>query len=313
MSNLVDAGYDPTLVLFLTVSEMQVTTIEEGKPFYVTIRNDTDNPNAIGAVYQAFQNMVALGFSEQPIDGDAYGPLMTAAEAQNSRFVAAILASAGTDLTLKKTDDEHFQFYRKGGYASCFDVMRAPPMDAETARIKKQGLDVSTFYRAVTADERFGGARTLLLGQFTDANGNTSAVKGTRIPIPSSKLCGNKSAPAAKADGGEPIPSFKLKMRSVEGIFQFLGTMARRQTNLDNAGAKTLTVGDNSFAFLAQAGSSNGAGVEVWLHDKQFFVARDAAGKNQSTQVLQLLTDLLALQSSAKNIPSPGLITVIGR
>lgn len=315
MSNLVDIGYDPTLVLFLTVSELQVTTIENGKPLYVIIRNDTEDPNAIGAVYQAFKNMVDQGFSEQPTDGDAYGPVMTAAEAQNSRFVAAILGSAGTDLTLKKSGDDYFQFVKKGGYASCFDVMKGPAIGAESKKLADNGLgDASKFYRAVTDQERFNGSKTLILGTFTSKVTKADLpVRGLSIQIPVEKLCGYAGKAPPLDAGKGPIPSFKLKMRSVEGIFQFLGTIARRQTNLDRSGANTLTVGSGTFAFLAQKGDANGSGVEVWLHEQPYFVARDAAGNNKSTEVLQILTDLLALQSSAKNIPSPGLITVIGR
>jgi hypothetical protein len=127
-------------------------------------------------------------------------------------------------------------------------------------------------------------------------------------------LCGYKPGPGAKPAADDNKPSFKLKMRSVEGIFQFLGAMARRQVAIaPGINRNELKVGPG-FAFRVQEGQSEKSSVDVWLHDKAYFIERDPSGNNdQSTQVLQILTDLLALQSSAKNIPSPGLITVIGR
>ena len=50
------------------------------------------------------------------------------------------------------------------------------------------------------------------------------------------------------------------------------------------------------------------------MHSHTYYVAGDPNGKDDySSQVMQIVTDLLALQSSAKNIPSPGVLTVISR
>lgn len=310
IANLIDAGYDPTLILFLTASELNVTTVgKDGKKLFVTIRNDTDNPDGIGASYYAFQQMVKMGFSEQATDGQPYGPAMTIAEAKNSRYVAAIQATAGSDLALKKNEDGTFQFYKKGGFATCFDVSKAPPLPSEALLLDTKDQKISDFYRAITDAERFSDERVLMLAVF-----DNKAVPGTQIPIPKESLCGYKPGPGAKPATDDNKPSFTLKMRSVEGIFQFLGAMARRQVAIaPGINRNELKVGPG-FAFRVQEGQSEKSSVDVWLHDKAYFIERDPSGNNdQSTQVLQILTDLLALQSSAKNIPSPGLITVIGR
>jgi len=318
IANLIDAGYDPTLVLFLTVSELDVTTIKfdkNGKPFktYVTIRNSTDSADDFATTYNALYAMVEMGFSEQASDGDPYGPAMTGKEVQNSRMVAAIQAAAGADLTLKKNKNGTFQFYKKGGFTTCFDLTKAPLLESQKTYLATLGLGKLKTYRSFSDAERFSETRDLTLAYFKK-DGKWAAVPGTSMTIPKEKLCGTKTDTAAEDDDDDMKPSFKLKMRSVEGIFQFLGNIARRQNGIGAGVSRDpLNVGAG-FAFRVQEGTLESPRLQVPFHDKNYYIKGDLDGENdQTTQVLQILTDLLALQSSAKNIPSPGLITVIGR
>jgi hypothetical protein len=46
------------------------------------------------------------------------------------------------------------------------------------------------------------------------------------------------------------------------------------------------------------------------FHGTYYTVAADPSGSDASSQVLAILTDLLALQSSAKSLPAPNVIAV---
>jgi hypothetical protein len=46
------------------------------------------------------------------------------------------------------------------------------------------------------------------------------------------------------------------------------------------------------------------------FHGTTYTVAADPSGADASSQVLAILTDLLALQSSAKSLPAPDVIAI---
>ena len=103
--------------------------------------------------------------------------------------------------------------------------------------------------------------------------------------------------------------------RSVEGIFHYLGEMVRTELGLAGAPESLAVPRSDKPEFrlfsLERRPPSPG---DPWLaYRGQVFAANvDPSGEaDASSRVIQLLTELLALQSSAKNLPAPNLITVV--
>lgn len=148
--------------------------------------------------------------------------------------------------------------------------------------------------------------------------GGTPA-KGFRVSIGAGYYCGSKTPPAepssnnSKHKAGQGIT---LTTRSLEGIFFFLGEMVRTELGVATGEPISLGVlrGDGRPEFnLFKIEHRLPIRYEPWvMYDSQLFSIRvDPSGQNDaSSRVVQLLTDLLALQSSAKNFPAPNLIAV---
>jgi hypothetical protein len=135
--------------------------------------------------------------------------------------------------------------------------------------------------------------------------------KGTLpITISPSQFCGHSAR--AKAHG--EYQKLDFKTRSLEEIFHFLGEIVRTELALA-ADAESLAVpfADGHDFRLFHVEHRLPVGEEPWaVINGQIFVVRiDTSGKyDASSRVLQLMTDLLALQSSAKNLPAPNLIAI---
>ena len=234
ISNLIDAGFDPALVLFLTVSDLNIATVEtvDGTPVkrFVTIHSNAENPDDFGTTYNALANMAEAGFSAQTTEPKPFGPVLSDKEVQNSRLVAAIQARAAADLVLRKVDDRSFQFFQGGDYAICFDAMIAPPSEREQQDRQRLGLAQFTAYHSKLEAERFKEFRLVLARYHDPVTGRENQeVPGMAVTVRRQNICGyvpDHNEKKSKADGQQ---SFTLKTRSLEGVFQFLGDIARHQ------------------------------------------------------------------------------------
>jgi len=144
-------------------------------------------------------------------------------------------------------------------------------------------------------------------------------VKRFRVSIGTSYYCGSKTSPAdpssnnSKHKAGQGIT---LTTRSLEGIFFYLGEMVR--TELGVATGEPISLGVPREAGrpefnLFKLEHRLPIRYEPWvMYDSQIFsISVDPSGQNDaSSRVVQLLTDLLALQSSAKSFPAPNLIAI---
>jgi hypothetical protein len=117
--------------------------------------------------------------------------------------------------------------------------------------------------------------------------------------------------------------NIKFTMRSVEGVFLFLGEVARRQLGLDSkqpgdlsypaGGAESQDEINNrtfvpKYLFKVERGVPPAGGIGAELAGGAYSIAPDPTGADASSQVIQILTDLMALKSSAKSLPAPSVI-----
>ncbi len=109
--------------------------------------------------------------------------------------------------------------------------------------------------------------------------------------------------------------SIDIVTRSVEQIVYYLGELTRARLHLDPALSlppatpNTLTQA-NLFAVHAQGTPGPGA-ITTRYADRTYWVATDPAATDHSTQVMELLIQLTALNDSAKDLPTASIVTLI--
>ncbi len=133
-------------------------------------------------------------------------------------------------------------------------------------------------------------------------------------------------------DPAKPELGFSLQMepRSTEGVIYYLGEISRCQIGLDALSVcsmlPTIYVDyrvppreDKVFVISRQkasgsmSGESRDSAIEVDWAEWRYRVAMDPSAVDRSGQVLRILTQLLALNRSAKDFPTPAVVPIISR
>jgi len=138
-----------------------------------------------------------------------------------------------------------------------------------------------------------------------------------RVVIHRSLYCGHASEAntGSNADGQSPMKGITFKTRSLEEIFSFLGEIVRTELGIAGGAEASLAIPSSDrppFHFF-HVERRPPVGEEPWvtLNGQMFSIRIDPSGyEDASSRILQLMTDLLALQSSAKNLPAPNLIAI---
>jgi hypothetical protein len=315
IANLVASGYDPQLLLFLAISSIEIRTPTKR----TTFQSNANTGHNYRLFYQAVSFLRQAGLSTRPGSASAYGPTLKAEQIGNPEVISTLLSSAGGELGLTPEPDgqlETFRLYRKGSFEFCFDPIRVEPnpMFGANTLVQTKHPDLSLRSMPTTATPT--SISSALIAEVKDKDKKIWDFLGTDFRIDPAYFC-NPPPDAEKNKTTEIL----ISTRSVEGIFQFLGQIARRQLALNPADTSAdglaimATDGSGSFApFRVVEGVPANAALTVEEEGTRYSIITDASGKHdQTTRVLQLMTDLLALQSSAKDLPAPNLISIIGR
>jgi hypothetical protein len=109
--------------------------------------------------------------------------------------------------------------------------------------------------------------------------------------------------------------SLEISTRSTEGIIYFLGEIARGELNLtgEKLFVPTLRFDKEEDTLFALRRGRADESLSVAYEGVDYTVVTDPSARDHSSQVLDLVQQLLALNSSAKDLPAPNIITVIGR
>lgn len=351
LGNFLAAGYDPRLLLFLMLSGIEIKK-PDGTRFI--FHSSVSSLNNYQVFYQAIEALVDAGLSTHAGAGAGVGPVLTARQAADPRVLAALLGATGDGgLTLKQVSKKKdtYQFTKKGDYEFCFD----PVLVAKHRLFVPSGRArvAANVEAAGITDAEYGlPIKTTLLVHGGEAVGASTFDASTATLCDPVKEDPDK-APAKEA--GKPKKTeVILAMRSVEGVFEFLGEMARVQLHLvtlpdgavadappppadqrdpppppGTAGevpvprspyspAQLPLLGGNPphwfLPFFITDGQLKGSALTLSAAGRMYSVRSDPSGNaDETTRVIQILTDLLAIQSSAKDIPNPSLISVIGR
>ncbi|MVT55291.1 hypothetical protein GPL17_33200 [Bradyrhizobium yuanmingense] len=297
---------DPYTLLPLFISEIEVTD-GTGKKF--VLRNRGTSQQSFARFYFATAQLIKGGLRTEPAakaKPTKVGPLLSEDEAKDPKLLSALVTSAssssgssggGSGLTLSAVSSEkngekqtNYQLQREGGSGGedqfCFADIQHPQGD----------LDLS-----ITGPLK-SKEHTIYLGL---ENGRYV----WPVTVPPSQYCGHS------AGGTAGRYRILFKTRSLEEIFYFLGQIVRTELGLagDTHAPLGVPFADGHVFHLFRVERRLPIGDEPWtMINGQVFVIRiDPSGKQDaSSRVLQLLTDLLALQSSAKNFPAPNLIAI---
>ncbi|MFA6965245.1 hypothetical protein [Bosea sp. (in: a-proteobacteria)] len=301
-------GFDKRILLPILVSEMEIIYAGRRNLF----RNELDTTSKSSEIaqkdfsffYQAMSYLVEGGFSgEQISDSTSVGPELTSSQARDARLLSALVSPTGTDtLSLREVKkDTKYQLTRKSpSFRFCFDHTR----EASDRWTRRYG---ALEFLSAPATPR---PATVVLGQ-----SNNKQIPELTLRLNAGDYCGADAA-ARKAQTLDL--TFKIRTRSVEGVFSYLGAMVRTQLGLADGSPQSLTVLGGtkpSFdVFKVETGFGSANGLAISHRGQSFGINVDPSGRvDGSSRVLQLLTTLIALQSSAKNQPSPNMITVLGQ
>jgi hypothetical protein len=135
---------------------------------------------------------------------------------------------------------------------------------------------------------------------------------GNRNPPPATEAASahgsrkSRAAPPAIADTAAESP-LVIRTHSTEGIIYYLGEIARLQLGL--VSAKTGDWDPNIF-HLKEGPGGPGA-ITASFEGRDYHIDVDPSGSDRSSQVLDLVTELLAQNNSAKDLPQPSIIPIV--
>jgi hypothetical protein len=315
IANYKAQGVPLKLLLTLFISDIQIEDKKTKRT--IVIHNSAETQSAYNGFITAIDRLVASGLTlEQAKSADSFGPALTSQQASDPKLLAGLVqgagaaagattgGSGGSSFTLQPTTingQTMFQLSKPGGkWQFCF----SPP--------PRQPYPESGF---AILDPR--NTKTTVAIAYGDAR---VAAEWSAAPCGSSK---NKTKSSdSKVQVADNVTA---TLRSVEGIYQYLGQIARTELGLNGRAAIELpdpngnaeaqfSVDDPArgpvYLFKLDQRFASGSDIGANFDGSSYAVAVDPTGSDASSQVIQILSDLQALKSSAKNLPAPSVISV---
>jgi hypothetical protein len=309
IANFKDAGISLNVLLPLLISDIEV----RNRDTITQIHNSGSTWLSYREFLSAVENLVAIGLDvvERPNPDEFIGPVLTRKEASDPELLSGLaqaIATAqsgdGPSLTLQgiksidgRTSSSQFRLRKPGTKSAgfCFKRKVQPyprNVDYTVSRIQKgvQPLHIPLAF----------------------AHGSVLTLH--------TAYCGSPGL-ADKSSGAKHSASedLSLTVRSVEGVFLFLGEIVRTELGLKSGEPVVLVNSENGdpsngvpfYLFKIEQRLPSPGEISANFHGLTYTISADASGADASSQVVQLLTDLLALQSSAKALPAPNVIAVV--
>lgn len=117
--------------------------------------------------------------------------------------------------------------------------------------------------------------------------------------------------------GGSPTPRrvFTFSVRSTEAVIYFLGELMRHDLGLVPPPMTPMITSDSSrnILFHIDPGGGTLGTISADFEGRAYHIAVDPTGGDRSSQVMDLLTELLAQNNSAKDLPAPSVIPILPR
>jgi hypothetical protein len=305
----------------LFISEIEIDDVETNKK-YVVHSGGPLTMSSYNEFLSAIDTLVDDGLTMEPESTDEeIGPALAADKASDPKLLSGILqamataSSGGPSFKFEQNKQGQFQLTKKNNkWRFCFEASVPKPVDH---------TNITSYTPLRERLEPF------VLKPVYKPNGEPAISMLVRRDI--NFVCGAKPTKKNPVSSGaeiQVITNIKFRPRSVEGIFLFLGELTRTQLGLDS-GVPTPLEDRNGrpdkqrnlkpysplrgpeylFSVESRPPSSYGE-ISATLAGVPYTISIDPSGTDASSQVVQILTDLLALQSSAKNLPAPNVIAV---
>jgi hypothetical protein len=302
MATFLGVGYDPEVVFLLSISSLKRTSA------FRTDRLDNDPTDPIKFIrfWDAMKLLLLAGLSFETTQGPArgIGPVLSADEAKQllphyiKATADAAAGGAANSIPELKQKGAAYQLTKSSSvFRICFrkeklDELRAQP-----------NADVH-----VTID----GRKTYTL--HLQLRKDRTSVEKFDMKVALTRLCGVPlDTPAPKSDG--ILVDWDFEPRSVAAIYNYLGRIVRAGwTNpevFQNAYQLPRDYGAHPFfLFRVEDGFVPGAVFRASVGSTYSILPDNGYDQNKSTQVISLLTDLWALEVSAKTFPATSTISV---
>jgi uncharacterized membrane protein YgcG len=332
-------GLSPYELLPLFISNIEITT-DDGK--VAVLRNSADSPGSFGRFYSAINFLLEKGLTVEQVKKKKepawVGPVLKEDDLKkDSRLLAALVtassagaggSSASSSGSASSGASSASNGSSGGGGSAGLTLQEVKAADGKTIagyRLQKSGgaADKGSyrfcFSHTVSPVENFsistkpaGDTLPISLGR-----ANNLPIKRATVTVDKKYYCG-EPVEADSSSGSSPqkaAEGIALTTRSLEEIFYFLGEMVRTELGLATGEAASLAVAlsDRSEFHLFRVERRLPNSGEPWVsyNGEVFSIKVDPSGRaDASSRIVQLLTDLLALQSSAKNLPAPNLIAI---
>jgi hypothetical protein len=327
-----ESEYPKALVLTLFVSSIELKSISGQAPDIVYENSLYGNYRKFEAVLQA---AIDLGLTTEPVNATkAIGPPMTAAQLSDIKYLSTV---GGQNMALQTYEIQPGSQHTE--LTAAQQVAFASQHVTEYYRlVSKEQKNRFCFAGDASGDIP---PATLALAKQDLADGGVMSGGKTLsgIKIPPQAICGSMDNGGDTADSdtasntqnktgveidittaGQPVAEkyrIEITTRSVEGILYYLGEWTRGELGVGRSGTviappmvRTNEGTDALFVVRRECDPSM-PNVTAEYFDKNFCMEIDPSGQDRSTEVMEITLQLFALNNSAKNLPSPNLISVL--
>jgi hypothetical protein len=289
-------AFNPTAVLFLLVSEITIIGPTPAQVF-CSVEHFHDCSDAL-------TELIALGLNFESVDAPIpESPALSERDAKDPKLLASLASGAAAgnatldlkryevpdsitkskDLNLDKSEYDSLKHNRNSIYF----------------RLEKK---TSKYIGCFSPEKVQQVQKALSLPAFPLHFALTAGAKTTVVTFDKSNLCG---AP----QGAPKAAEVTFSTRSVQEIILLLGDSLRGSVSLPVF--ETPQGGPEITVFRAREQPPGGPSISTTVDGRTYYVSVDATGNDMSSRVIQLIADLIALHSSAKDLPAPNVISVV--
>jgi hypothetical protein len=294
----------PLLVL-LTLTVSEISFGQKDQPVRI--------PNSITSYdfRDMINELLLVGLTTERVDASvAESPALSENEAKDPKLLASLAAGAAAGnatLELKR-------YAVPSNFADADDTNLS---SAEYQQLKTQKRSMYFRLEKKSTTYRFCFQKNLLKKQLEGLGLTYRFPVDIILPIANSptlsiseqNICGSKVHEAGDLVLKQLSANVKIETRSVVEMIDFLGEIVRSETAFKVY--RTPRGGGEITVFSATQKPDGGANLSATVDGKTYYINVDASGENESSRVLELLAELIALNSSAKDLPAPNVITVI--
>jgi hypothetical protein len=169
--------------------------------------------------------------------------------------------------------------------------IRVVPLNGSRFQLEKVTSTLRFCFDPKDADENLDVRAGMKLGE-------------TGLVMPADLICGAKEKAQKGATAQNQV--FDIHTHSTEGVIYYLGGIARLQLGL----VPPATGDFDPDVFHLKEGSGGPGTISASFEGKDYHIDVDPTGTDRSSQVLELVTELLAQNNSAKDLPASSVISV---